>query len=155
MQNKTFIPIYYIILFFGFTLKSCVTYKPVQVKEIRSMEPVGNDISSGKLIVNLRVVNPNNYRIKVKKYDLNAFVNNNNLGQIETGKKIVLKRNSDKEYRLTFTPDMNKIINMLPSLVLKGSGVVALKGNVKVKSLFLSRTFPVDLKKKISARDFR
>ncbi|HYG37576.1 MAG TPA: LEA type 2 family protein [Cytophagales bacterium] len=156
MQNKTFIPLYLsIILFFGFTLNGCITYKPVQIKEIQSIEPANNDILSGKLIVNLRVANPNNYPIKVKKYDLNAFVNNTNLGRIEAGKKIVLKGNSDRSYQLTFVPDMHQVINILPSLVLKGSGVVALKGNVRIKSLFLSRTFSVDLKKKVSARDFR
>lgn len=144
-----------IILLFCLTLNACISYKTVQIKEIKSVQPLNNDISSGKLIVNLRVANPNNYAIKVKKYNLHAFVDDTDLGQIEVGEKIVLPKNSDQEYKLTFAPDAAKIIGILPSLFLKGRAELALRGSVRIKASILSKKFEVDLKKKVSASDFR
>lgn len=156
MHKKIFAPFCWLSFFILFvSLNGCITYKPIQIKEIRSVEPVNNDFSSGKFILSLRVANPNNYPIKIKKYNLHAFLNNNDLGQVEVGEKIVLRKNSDEDYSLTFSPDVQKIMDVLPTLIFKGSGDVALKGSVKVKALFLSKSFDVDLKKRISAKDFR
>jgi LEA14-like dessication related protein len=147
----------YVISFFVMitTLNSCITYKPVYIKEIKSVKAKNNDISTGKIVVNLSVSNPNNYAIKFKKYNIHAFVNNTDLGEVRIEDKIVLSKESEKDYTIVVTPDVAKILGVLPSLYLKGNGEASLKGSVKVKALFLSKTFPVDLKKKISASDLR
>jgi LEA14-like dessication related protein len=136
-------------------LNSCFTYKPVLIKEIKSVKAYNNDISTGKISVNLTVSNPNNYAIKFKKYNLHAFLNNTDLGEIKIDDKIVLSKKSEKDYTITFAPDVSKIIGSLPSLYLKGSGEASLKGSVRVKALLLSKRFNVDLKKRVSSSDLR
>lgn len=156
MQKRTLFPFYFFLaLLFSISINGCITYKPVSIKEIKSVELLNNDISSGKLSLSLRVANPNNYPIKIKKYDLHGYLNNQDLGPVLVDEKTVLKRNSEEDYRLTLSPDVEKILEVLPSLVFKGSGEIALKGSVKVKALFLSRKFNINLKKRVSARDFR
>jgi LEA14-like dessication related protein len=147
----------YVVSFFvmAATLNSCITYKPVYIKEIKSVKAKNNDISTGKIVVNLSVSNPNNYAIKFKKYNLHAFLNNTDLGEVKIEDKIVLSKRSEKDYSIVVAPDVAKILGVLPSLYLKGNGEASLKGSVRVKALFLSRKFSVDLKKKISSSDFR
>ena len=142
-------------LIFSLTFTCCITYKPVRITEIKSVEPADNNISTGRVVVNLRVVNPNNYAIKVKKYNLHAYLNDADLGEVKVAEKVVLKRNSDENYNLTFAPDAAKILDALPSILFKGRGEVALRGSVKIKAFILSKKFSVDLKKKVSAADFR
>ena len=144
-----------VILFIALSINGCISYKAVQIKEIKSVQPFNNNLTSGKMVVNLRVENPNNYAIKVKKYNLHAFVNNTDLGEVKVDEKIVLPRKSDKDYSLTFATDMNKILGILPSLLLQGGGEAALKGSVRVKAFIVSKKFSVDLKKKVRASDFR
>ena len=144
-----------VALLFTLSINGCISYKAVQIKEIKSVQPLNNNLSSGKMVVNLRVANPNNYSIKVKKYNLHAFVNNTDLGEIKVDEKIVLPKNSEQDYKLTFATDMNKIIGLIPSLFLQGGGEAALKGSVRIKALFLSKKFSVDLKKKVRASDFK
>lgn len=127
----------------------------MELKEIKSVQLLNDDISAGKLVVDFRVVNPNNYPIKVKKYDIHAYVNDTDLGIVEAVEEITLPKNSDQDYQLTFTPDKAKILGLLPALLLMGSAEVSLKGNVKVGTSFLSKSFPVDIKRRVSAADFR
>jgi LEA14-like dessication related protein len=155
MISKKVVLIHSILILSFSPLTSCITYKPVLIKEIKSVKAYNNDISSGKITVNLSVSNPNNYAIKFKKYDLHAFLNNTDLGEVRIDEKLVLPKRSEKDYTITFAPDVSKIIGVLPSLYLKGSTEASLKGSVRVKALFLSKKFTVDLKKRVSSSDLR
>jgi LEA14-like dessication related protein len=134
---------------------SCVTYQEVKLKEIKSIAFQNDDITSGKIVVTVSVVNPNNYDIQVKEYDLNAFVNNNDMGKLVVEENIMFPKNSDQEYTFTVKPDLSKVLSLLPSLYLTGSADAAIRGKVKVKALFISKFFDVNLQKKISANDFQ
>lgn len=144
-----------LFLLLPFLLNSCISYEEVKLKEIKSVSLQNNDITSGKIVLVVNVVNPNNYDIHVKDYDLNAFVNNNDMGKVLVEETIVLPKNSDKDYTLTVKPDLSKVLGVLPSLYLAGSADAAIRGKVKVKAMMVSKTFDVNLQKKISTSDFR
>jgi len=153
-MNTSFKRILFFIFFFtAFT--SCISYKQVQLKEIKSVALLNNDIASGKIIAVVTIVNPNNYSIRIKKYDLNAYVNNNDMGKVEVEENIEIPGNSEQDYSLTFKPDISKIMGLLPSLFLTGVADASIKGTVRVNAFFISKDFNVDLNKRVSAQDFQ
>ena len=138
-----------------FICSSCISYQDVELKEIKSFGFQNNDISSGKIEVLLRVINPNNYNIKIKNYDLHAFVNNEDMGKIDVDENLVLLKKSDQDYKLTLKPNLGKILAILPSLYIAGSADAAIRGNVTAKASIISKTFDVNLQKKLSVSDFQ
>lgn len=136
-------------------MPGCISYKEVKLTQIRSVQLANNDLSSGKIVVVVSIQNPNNYAIKIKKYDLHAYANESDLGKVDVEEDIVIPKNSEQDHTITFKPDMAKILSILPSLYFAGSAEAAIRGTVKVKAMMLSKKFKVDLKKKISAADLQ
>lgn len=112
-------------------------------------------MQSATVEVKLRVSNPNTYKIKVKDYDLEGFVNGNSMGKVKVeGDKLVFPKKSEQDYVINLKPDVSKIISELPGLMLTKSAMIDIKGNVKVKALIFSRSFPINLQRKVTANDF-
>ena len=63
-------------------LQGCMSYKPVTLETIESVNFKG--ISQGTASVNVvvRIKNPNNYKIKIKKYDLHTFLDEKDMGPV-------------------------------------------------------------------------
>ncbi len=133
---------------------SCISYKPVTIDEIKSIGFKDNNMTSGKVQAVLKVNNPNNYSIKVKKYDLTAYINEQNMGKVLVDENIVIPKKTNQDYTLTFSPDLSKILGIIPVFLSKGSADAAIKGKVKVKALIFSKSFDVNLQKKVNASDF-
>ena len=143
------------LLIFISIFQSCISYKEVKIEEIKSVRMKDDNFSSGKIVAILRINNPNNYAIKIKEYNLNASIDEMDMGKILVDEKIIIPSKSNDDYTLTFAPDVAKLLGILPGLLIKGSAEAGIKGNVKVKALIFSKRFNVDLKKKVSTSDFR
>ena len=153
MKNK----IYSVLLFgmLGLGLNSCITYKDIRATEIKSITPTSLTFSEVKIKIELGIENPNNYSITLKKQNVRAFINGNDVGKIKIEEMIKLPRKSNQIYTLTLVPEAAKVISALPSIMIAGSAEAALKGSIRVKAGWLPKTIPIDLKKKISLDDFQ
>lgn len=134
---------------------SCITYKPIRATEVKSIKALSLTFAEVKIRVELGIENPNNYAITLKKQEMRAFINGNDIGEIFIEEKIKLPRKSSQIYSLTLVPNASKIVSALPSVMMMGSAEAALKGNIKVKAGWLGKKIKVDLKKKITLDDLQ
>ena len=141
-------------LLIAFLLLGC-SIKPVLIKEVSSANVVS--VQNGKAVVqvNMRIENPNWFRIKVKSADLNGQINNSQIGVIGFPNKLVIKGNEDKTYPLLFDISLANIVPLLPSLMFSESVTLGLKGNFKAKAFIISKRIPLDVKKSISTRELK
>lgn len=135
---------------------ACMTYKDIRATEIKSIKPISLTFTEVKIRVELGIENPNNYAITLKKQDVRAFINGNDVGEVRIEEELRLPRKSNQVYMLTLVPNAQKVVAALPSVMMKGSAEAALKGNIKVKAgWWITKRIEVDLKKKISMDDLQ
>lgn len=136
-------------------LNSCITYKDIRATEIKSITPTSLTFSEVKIKIELGIENPNSYNIALKKQNVRAYINGNDVGEIRIEEMLKLPRKSNQIYTLTLVPDAAKVVSALPSIMIAGSAEAALKGSIRVKAGWLPKTIAIDLKKKISLDDFQ
>ncbi len=127
-------------------LSSCISYKPVEYKGLNNVE-FGKDNSCSPMCVSVSVYNPNQFKISVKKANVLAFVNSNELGDITVREKSVLPALETSELRFAInTTKSNLAKSLFNSLdVLLGKKVqLKLDGKFKVKAYGIGIKIPVE-----------
>ncbi len=110
--------------------------------------------SGAAVRIGIVVNNPNNHTIKIRGGQLEVFVNNSDVGNIEVPDTIELPKKTAGIYYLHLQTDYNKIINSLPGLITmftRKSAEVHITGKIKAGAYFIRKTFPIDVKQNISA----
>ena len=139
-----------ISLFIVLFTSSCLTYEEVDIKEIDDIK-VENLLTSSKqtkLILKIKIHNPNTYTIKIKDADLNLFIGKKDLGKLKLQDVVVLKKKTEKVQTITLLPSSKSIFRD----ALKGATValftgkirVRVKGRIKGKALGIGKWFDVD-----------
>ncbi len=144
-----------LIVMIFFLMQSCISYKPVDLKAIESVN--FNGVSGGTASVNVvvRINNPNNYKIKIKKYDLHTFLNEKDMGAVNISDKIVFPKKSEQSYSLNISADISQLIGSLPGLLFTNTVLVGLKGELTVGAKIFSKKYPIDLKQTVSTKDIK
>lgn len=119
-----------------FFLNSCVSYKPIQFIGL-------NDVSFSEgnycepMCVSVSVYNPNTFKIAIKKANVLATINKNDLGRITVKEKCFLPPLKNTELRFAVnTTKSNLATSLLKSLnILLGKKIyLQLNGKIKVKA---------------------
>jgi LEA14-like dessication related protein len=134
---------------------ACMTYKDIRATDIKSIKPLSVTFTSVKIQIELGIENPNNYAISLKKQNVRAYINGNDVGEIRIEEQLRLPKKSNQIYTLTLVPDAAKVVSALPSIMIMGNVEAQLKGSIKIKAGYLPKTIAVDLKKKVSLDDFQ
>ena len=136
-----------ITLFSVIFLTSCFDYEDVDFKGVDNFGL--EDRSGGNITIrlDLRVKNPNNYNIKIKKSSLDIYANGSNIGKTKMKNDIVIKKNKEDVYPLFLTLNEKDLMgSALGSLgsILTGSMKIRVKGKVKAKVYGIGKKFPID-----------
>jgi LEA14-like dessication related protein len=127
-------------------LNSCVSYKPIQFNGLNDVSfSEGN--SCEPMCVSVSVYNPNNFKIIIKKANVQATINKNDLGRITVKEKYSLPPLKNTELRFAVnTTKSNLASSLLKSLnILLGKKIyLQLDGKVKVKAYGLGVKVPVE-----------
>ncbi len=123
-------------------------YRDIDYVKVEKWE--GNKV---QFRVGLKVYNPNNYKIKIKKVVLDASVNGQDLGQVLTDSKLVLPAEAESVQGVVCKASGSQLFGMMPGLFTGGAVKLHLKGTVKGKVSLFSRTFPVDFEENINVGD--
>ena len=127
-------------------LNSCVSYKPIQFNGLNDVSfSEGN--SCEPMCVSISVYNPNTFKIAIKKANVLATINKNDLGRIMVKEKYSLQPLKNTELRFAVnTTKSNLATSLLKSLnILLGKKIyLQLDGKVKVKAYGLGIKIPVE-----------
>ncbi|MFN3404888.1 MAG: LEA type 2 family protein [Cytophagaceae bacterium] len=145
--------IYLLIMAVAFT--GCISVKQVEVKEIEGIELVDRQGNMATVKVNLKVNNPNRFKIKVRSCNLNAELNGRPMGVVTTRDKIVMPKRSCQSYSMNFTADITEMLKTLPMLMFSRSASLSLKGVVIAQVWFIRRKVPIEVTERFSTDDIQ
>ncbi|MCB9189570.1 MAG: LEA type 2 family protein [Flavobacteriales bacterium] len=139
-----------------FSFQGCFDYEDVDFKGVQGVSVVERTDEVVKLQIDVKVDNPNNFKIKVKKSTLDIYINEKYIGKTSLDSKIVINKNSEEVYPIVLNADPKDLIKAaMGSLggLLKGSVKVRLKGDVKGSVYGVTRKVPVDFEEEINLKD--
>jgi LEA14-like dessication related protein len=142
-------------LFFLPFLCSCISLKPVEFQGIESVQLINMTDTTADVDVTLNIKNPNNYKLVVKKVDLDASLNKKPVGKIKHSVKLTIPKNSELPYTLRLNADLVQIRRMLPSLIFTSTAQVNIKGNIKAKVFMIPKKIKLDVTQKVSKNDLK
>ena len=144
-----------ITLFSIFLFTSCFDYKEVEFKGVQNFGLEGRSEGNITVRIDLKVNNPNNYNIKIKRSSLDIFVNGVKVGKTKMKNNIVLKKNQQDVYPLYLTLSEKQLKGSALSSIgsfLKGSMKLRLKGDIKAKVYGVGKKFPIDIEEPVNLR---
>ena len=142
-------------LFSIFFLTSCFDYEDVEFKGVQNFGLDNRSEGNITVRIDLKVNNPNNYNIKIKRSSLDIFVNGARVGKTKMKNNIVLKKNLQDVYPLYLTLSEKELKGSALSSIgsfLKGSMKLRLKGDIKAKVYGVGKKFPIDIEEPINLR---
>ena len=142
-----------ITLFSIVFLTSCFDYEDVEFKGVQNIGLEGRSGGNITVRIDMKVNNPNNYNIKIKKSSLDVFVNGSKIGKTKIKNNIVLKKNHQEVYPLFLTLSEKELKGSVLSSIgslLRGSMKVRIKGNIKAKVYGFGKKFPIDVEQPVN-----
>jgi hypothetical protein len=127
-----------ITLFSIVFLTSCFDYEDVEFKGVQNIGLEGRSGGNITVRIDMKVNNPNNYNIKIKKSSLDD---------------VVLKKNHQDVYPLYLTFSEKELkSSALASIgsLLTGRMKVRIKGNIKAKVYGIGKKFPIDVEEPVN-----
>lgn len=144
------------ILVISFTLTSCFKYEDVVMKEVTNVSVNSFSANNIEIQVDMRIINPNNYKISIVDSDLELFVKNKKVGTSKIKDNIDLPKNSDETHQIvvkTTVEDMiGTAIPVILSVLFEDSVDLQVKGEIKARAKSLSKSFPVDFKERVKLK---
>jgi len=144
-----------ITLFSIVFLTSCLDYEDVEFKGVQNVGLEGREGGKVTLRIDMKVNNPNNYNIKIKKSLLDIFINGSKVGKTKIKNDILLKKNRQDVYSIYLTLGEKELkgsaLSSIGSL-LTGSMKVRIKGDIKAKVYGVGKKFPIDVEEPVSLR---
>lgn len=121
-------------------LVSLMTACKIQEIEVGNMEGLRiGEIQKDRVSLEfmIPIKNPNNFKFKISKVDLDIALNNAELGKVKKIKKIVVKANSNDVHQFYVEIEYKKLLSGTVALVgglFKKKADIKLNGYVKVKA---------------------
>jgi LEA14-like dessication related protein len=131
------------------TFASCGSIQPLSISKVENVKLKNFSSSAASIEVTMVVSNPNPYRFKMVDNHLDLFLNKTEMGRVNIKEKIIIPRKSERAYTFVVeTQFSNLAMGSIPSLVnmfLSKQLELKLVGDVKVRSMFISKRFPIEI----------
>jgi len=141
------------IIIIGITFVSC-NYKDVEIANIEKIK-LGK-IKSNYISLDTRILinNPNNYKIKIKKYNLDVVVNKQNFKMVEADANIIIPKKYNGTISVPITMKSKDLLNFrtittMYKLFTSKKVDVETHGTISIKFLFFSKKIKINEKKTI------
>ena len=147
------------IIALALLMTSCLTYEQVDVKNIEGfrVQNLLNNNEPTQLELDVRVDNPNNYKIKLKDADLNLFVGSKDLGKVKLAKTVSIPKKSESVQTVVIEPESKDMLQAALqgglSALLTGKVKVRVKGRIKGKAMGIGKWFDVDHSEQVDLKD--
>jgi LEA14-like dessication related protein len=105
---------------------SCRRPKELEYRNIEHFS-----MNKGGVSMDIRLYNPNNYKLKLKRADADVFVNGNKLGRMVTNAKITLAKRDTATIPVTLAVDLKNALPNIVGLLFNSEVNIKLTGRVK------------------------
>lgn len=143
------------LLLFSVSLifSSCFTYNDIEFKSVNSTEVRKLKLEKTVLVMNVKLNNPNRYKIKVIKADLDLFVGGTAAGKALLTEKVILKKKSEDDYDVIVEINPKDLTKALLSnalgIAFQKKVQVKVKGKVKGRVFIFGKNIDVEFKENI------
>lgn len=142
-----------------FLFGSCMTYEDVEFRKVQSVN--FNRTAGDELLITMGVelFNPNGYKIKVVKSDLDLVIGGTSAGKAQLKKKVIIQKRKEGTYDVIIQADQKAIGKALLSsglgALFTGKVQVGVKGWVKGRVFIFGKKFDVDFKQSVDMKDLK
>ena len=152
MKNRFRILLFSYPLFF-FLFASCGSLKDPEFKTIENVRISKIGVVESQLLLDIIYSNPNNSRLKLKKAEGEAWVENTYLGHFKIDSLIHIPRSGEFRLPITLMVDMKKFLKNSILSILSNEVTIKVKGNAKVGKGFLYINYPIQYEGKQNLRE--
>ncbi len=133
-------------------LAGCSSPKELVYKDVTNLEMGKLGFGASTLKFDVVYYNPNNFGLKLKKTELDIYINNTFLGHTVQDQQIAIPKKADFAIPITVAVDMKNIYKNLFSALFNSEVMVKAVGKVTVGKAGIFKSFPVNYegKQKIS-----
>lgn len=143
----------YLFLLISLLLSSCFEYKEVEVEKVSNVSVESFSTKGITIGIDLKINNPNRYKISIVDSNLELFVDNRKIGSAKLKEKIVLQKKSNEIHHVTVETNLKQLLSSaLPTLlglITKTDIELGVKGDIKARAKSLSKKFPLDFKERV------
>jgi LEA14-like dessication related protein len=160
MQNTERILWYRIlsIMLIVSSLNSCAPLKPLAFKSVSDLS-IKNVLTSPEASVNLNLHNPNSFGGKIKDMNLQFFMGNVLLSNIQVSKVTHIPSKQDFTIPITGITSVSELVKFLPAGInsfLSGKDIpVFVTGKVTIKKFLFMKVIPFEFKDNINSKDIQ
>ena len=129
-------------------LASC--YKPVEFVEVERANLSVGDNTNNELIMTIKIYNPNFYKLKITHSDLDLYINDTKIGEINNHETYTLAANDTSLVEMGMDINLVNIISGLGSLWKSDNKNVKIDGYVTAKTFFGSKNIRIEQSKNIN-----
>lgn len=142
-----------IVVVLSTMITSCA-YKDVEVIKVESVNIDEFNTGNVQITASLVLDNPNNFKIKIKKSELDLYVNGEPVGTASLQKKIILAKNTKMAHDFIIDSSIKDLggglVSSVISVISSGGIKVGVKGDVKASAFLITAKIPVDVEENIN-----
>ncbi|MCF6365370.1 MAG: LEA type 2 family protein [Bacteroidales bacterium] len=144
----------YLLVIILFGLLSCNT-KDVNIGDIKDVKLGGINSDNISLNITVPISNPNNFKIKIKKYNLTLKINNQTFKLIENNKNIVISRKFNGTISFPIKLKSEKLFNLktvktLYQLFSSKKAEIEIIGTIKIKVMCIPKKIQIKEKRTVN-----
>lgn len=143
-----------ILFVFAILIFTSCAYRDVEVMGVESVNVDEFTTDNVQITASIILKNPNNFKIKIKRSELDLYVNGDQIGTTKLKKKIVLPKNTEMAHDFIIESSIKDLGGGLLSSVgsvISGGGVrVGVKGDVKGSAFLITTKIPIDVEENVS-----
>ncbi len=110
---------------------SCKAPKDFVFRDVQNFSIGKADLHQAQLSMDVKLYNPNNYRMKLKKADLDVYMNNKHLGKMNVRERYTVPQMDTFSLPIVLDVDMNNVLPNALQLIMNSNVTVKLTGKVK------------------------
>ena len=155
MNRFALIPL--LLIFF---LTSCQLYEDVEINGIEDVEVENlfDKKKQTKVIIKVKIFNPNWYKIKIKEADLHLYVAKKDLGKLNLDEVVKMPKKVEKIQTIVIVPDSKKAfeaaMESMGDVLSSGKVKVKIKGKIKGSVMGISKWIDVNHTETVDIREF-
>ena len=144
---------YPLIIVIFLLLNACSSFKEVEFKGVENVSFGQQEDSQIPLIFDVRINNPNQFNILLKKGVVDVFFNNQFLGKSTLSNKITIEKNKETVYPIVINTSFSNLskaaLSSLGALLGKKL-ILKIDGKIIVKALIIRKKIDVNFTEEIS-----
>lgn len=134
-------------------LSSCTLFREVEMMGVQDIRVEEFSASGIRLQADLKLQNPNGYKVKMTRADLDLHANNKYIGKVKLDETLVLPRKFEGVQTVKFSVAQEKLsmdfLGQVFMIALTGRATLEIEGSVTGKGMGVAKKVPVKHKEEV------